>query len=185
MLINLRTVTLCLSLLIISCVDHRDPQPSPYTAIPDINFEKALIDLKIDDIQDGIVLTANAKKVTRLYIFSKGIQSLVGIEAFTGLTDLYCFDNKLNILDISKNTALQFLYCSNNKLTILDVSNNTALVFFDCSYNELTSLDVSKNNALGFLACLRNSIQTICVNSLNQVKLSWLKDASAIYKVCP
>ena len=41
---------------------------NPYVLIPDINFEKALIELKIDDVQDGKLLRSSAEKVTRLQL---------------------------------------------------------------------------------------------------------------------
>lgn len=173
-------------MLFTACQDHGNPQPSLYTTVPDINFERFLIEQRIDDVQDGRVLTANAQKVTNsLFASGRNISSLAGLEAFTNLTGLYCNGNNLASLDVSRNTKLDVLYCQNNRLTTIDISKNTTLIFFDCSGNKLTTLDVSKNTALGFLACLDNSIQTICVNSLNQVKLGWLKDATATYQVCP
>ncbi|MBR0279499.1 MAG: putative Ig domain-containing protein, partial [Synergistaceae bacterium] len=39
----------------------------------------------------------------------------------TALTNLYCSNNQLTALDLSKNTALTRLECQNNKITTLDV----------------------------------------------------------------
>lgn len=187
MLASLRLLTLssllCLG-LVTACVDHT-PQPSLYTAIPDINFERALIQEGIDDVQDGRLLTANAQKVDALQLLNKGISNLAGIEAFTKLSTLYCSQNNLTTLDVSRNTALQFLYCGSNLLTAIDISKNPRLIFFDCSNNKLTMLDVSKNTALGFVASTGNSIRTICVYSLSQPNSSWLKDQSTTYSICP
>ena len=184
----LRTCILSLTIasLAVACTDHSlGPQPGLYTAIPDVNFEKALIEQRIDDVQDGRVLTANAQQVTLLNLHRKNINSLTGLEAFTKLGTLYCSLNNLTSLDVSRNTALQLFYCGSNLLTTIDVSKNPRLVFFDCSSNKLTTLDVSKNTELGFLASSGNSIQTICVNSLSQAKTNWLKDAATTYSVCP
>lgn len=265
----------------------------PYVKIPDINFEKALIELKIDDVQDGKLLKSSAEKVTKLELIRQTpndtISSLIGLESFNRLQYLSCsghrvrnlnLDNNLNLdtlicdinqltsLDISQCTNLKHLSCESNQLTNLDVSKNINLKILDCSVNRLTSidvgkniflkelfcvknqlkslilpksinleiarcdinqltsldvsqctnlrglscesnqlksldvsqctnlenlicrsnqlsnLDVSKNINLNLLWCNSNKIQTICVNSLNQVKPDWQKDASATYKVC-
>ncbi|GAB3976324.1 hypothetical protein GCM10028806_35610 [Spirosoma terrae] len=123
----------------------------PYTPVPDVNFEKALIKLGIDDIQDGKVLTASAQKVVKLDLEFMSISSLQGIEAFSNLTELICIANGLTSLDVSKNKALTSLYCGSNPITSLDLSQNVSLLILQCSFNRLTSLDVSKNTALTHL----------------------------------
>ena len=124
------------------------PNSSKYIKIPDINFEKALIELKIDDVQDGQILTMNAEKEDSLDIYSKKIKSLEGIEAFTNLVSLDFSNNQLKSINISKNTKLMSLYGFYNQLTTLDLSQNIALeqVFFP--NNQLTTIDVSKNTEL-------------------------------------
>ena len=65
-------------------------------------------------------------------VSGKDIESLKGIEHFKELKKLYCFNNRLTELDVSKNTALVYLYCSTNRLTALDVSKNTKLKGLHC-----------------------------------------------------
>ena len=86
---------------------------SQTTAIPDANFEQALIDLGIDTNPtiDGQVPTADIEGVTILNVGSKNISNLTGIEGFIALTTLYCNDNLLTDLDVSQNTALTNLFC--------------------------------------------------------------------------
>ena len=110
---------------------------SQYTAIPDENFEKALIDLGYDDVIDGKVLTANISNVDTLILNKKNISDLTGLEAFTALNDLNCGYNNLTSLDVSKNTALDYLVSHSNQLTSLDVSKNTALTSLYCRGNKL------------------------------------------------
>ena len=74
---------------------------------------------------------------------NKSISSLYGIEYFTAITRLYCYENNLTTLDVSNSTALETLYCYDNNLTTLDVSNSTALETLYCYDNNLTTLDVS------------------------------------------
>lgn len=130
-----------------------------YTAIPDGNFEKALIDLGYDNVIDGQVLSSNFDTITRLSVSNKNISDLTGIEAFSGLTELFCAKNNLTHLNVSNNTALNYLYCDANQISNLDLSNNTALIELRCNENQIQSLDLNNNTALTFLMCHKN--QTI------------------------
>ena len=91
------------------------------------------------------------------------ITSLKGIEYFTALTKLYCYNNALTALDVSKNTALTDLNCANNALTALDVTQNTALTRLNCYNNALTALDVTQNTALTSLSCHSNELTELNV----------------------
>lgn len=55
----------------------------------------------------------------------------------TALTQLHCYGNQINKLDVSTNTALTTLYCFDNLLTSLDVrnGNNTAMTGFSATSN--------------------------------------------------
>jgi Leucine-rich repeat (LRR) protein len=138
-----------------------------YTAIPDQNFEKALIAQNIDTnpVLDGKVLTSAIASLTTLDVslnvadWSKYIYNLKGIEDFVALKTLNCSGNYLgNGLDLSKNTALTTLNCSKNiGLQTLDLSKNVSLTTLDCSYNfNMRTLDFSKNIALTSLNCSHN-----------------------------
>ena len=134
------------------------------TAIPDSNFEQALIDLGYDfGGHDGTVITANIDTVTYLPIYSLSISDLTGIEAFTALTVLNCGDNQLTSINMTQNTALTHLYCGNNQLTSIDVTQNIALTHLDFYINQLTSIDVSQNTALLVLDCGSNQLTSLDV----------------------
>jgi len=136
--------------------------PSDYITIPDTNFEQALIDLGIDIGNDGIdgkVLISRISNITSLNISNKNISNLTGIEFFRNLMYLYCDQNQLENLDLSKNTALNYLDCNSNQLTILDVAKNTTLDYLDCSSNQITILDT--NIALKTLNCSFNRLVTL------------------------
>ncbi|QMW00944.1 fibronectin type III domain-containing protein [Spirosoma foliorum] len=137
----------------------------PYVAIPDTNFEKALIDLKIDSVRDGLLRGTDAQKVINLPLANKNISRLQGIEAFISLKTLDCSANNLSSLDVSQNTALNKLYCNANKLTRLDVTKNVALNELDCSANSLTSLDVSQSTALTLLGCTKNNLTSLNIST--------------------
>jgi hypothetical protein len=135
------------------------------TAIPDANFEQTLIILGFDSgTPDGVVLTANIDTITNLEINNSSISDLTGIEDFTALNTLECYNGQLTTLDVSQNTALEYLECWRNQLTTLDVSQNTALIYLDCNTNLLTNLNVSQNIALELLHAYSNQLTTLNVH---------------------
>ena len=121
------------------------------TNFPDENFRTVVN--QYDGDRDGVLSSAELSDVTWINCADHGITSLKGIEYFSALTELDCFENQLSSLDVSRNTKLIRLACSDNQLTALDVSKNTALEQLYCYNNQLTALDVSKNAALKKLVC--------------------------------
>jgi Leucine-rich repeat (LRR) protein len=133
--------------------------------IPDANFKAYLVgNTSINTNGDAEIQVSEAISFNDSIICnSLSLSDLTGIEAFTALTYLYCYDNKLTSLDVTKNTALTKLYCNNNQLTSLDVTKNTALDELGCSKNKLASLDVTKNKALTGLDCGGNKLTSLDV----------------------
>lgn len=138
------------------------------TAIPDANFEQALIDLNIDSdgIINGSVATADISGVTSLSVNNKNISDLTGIEDFSSLTYLSCASNSLTSLNVTENVALSVLICRNNGLSELDLSANTSLQVLHCFNNRLTSLNISQNSALGDLKCYNNQLTELDVSQI-------------------
>ncbi len=62
------------------------------TAIPDVRFERALIDMGIDNNKhiDGLVDTAAIQSITEIDLSDKAISDLTGIAGFVNLKDLNC-----------------------------------------------------------------------------------------------
>ena len=132
------------------------------TNFPDANFRTTV--KNFDTNQDSSLSDTEIAAVKKINCSNKGITNLKGIEYFTALKSLRCYNNKLTTLDVSKNTALTYLDCDYNQLTALDVSKNTALTELNCSINELTALDVSKNTALTGLKCRNNQLTVLDVS---------------------
>ena len=129
---------------------------------PDANFRAALAgDLGINEGDEISQEKINATTV--IDVANKSISDLKGIENFTALEYLFCYNNQLTTLDVSKNTALTTLWCYSNQLTALDVSKNTALTYLDCYNNQLTTLDVS-NTALTTLYCSNNQLTALDIS---------------------
>ncbi|MBF4506445.1 T9SS type A sorting domain-containing protein [Flavobacterium sp. JLP] len=146
-----------------------------YTLIPDVEFEKTLISMRIDSgVPDGKVPTSNINALKSLDIASIGnnITNLTGIQDFAALTTLNCNFSQISTLDVSKNTLLTSLSLRFNKLTSIDLSKNTLLTNVDLYSNSLTTLDVSSNTALTSLVCGSNKLTVLDVSSnLNLIGL--------------
>ena len=82
---------------------------SQYTLIPDPFFENALIAYGFDSIQDGKVLTSNISGIQTADFSNRGISDLTGIEDFTSLISLDCYENLLTNLDVSNCSNLEWL----------------------------------------------------------------------------
>jgi hypothetical protein len=143
--------------------------------IPDSIFKAELVNNpSINTNGDTEIQVSEAVAFTGMVeVWINYITDLTGIEAFTEITGLMCWSNRLTSLDVSKNTKLTVLDCSDNQITSIDVSNNTKLVYLSCDNNQLSSLDVSKNTELTMLWCHQNKISSLDVS--NNTALSILQ----------
>ena len=88
---------------------------------PDENFRNYLI--RVENGGNSVFSKSKIEEITLISCYNNDIADLTGIEYFTALEKLYCQDNQLIKLDVSKNTALTYLGCQNNKLTELNAAN--------------------------------------------------------------
>ena len=153
---------------------HKETHPIPVlesgiaideTNFPDANFRQFVLD-NYDKKSNKLLSDEEIAAVTHMDIDEKEIADLTGIEYFTALKNLNCYNNKLKALDLSKNTALQSLACQNNQLKALDLSKNTELHLLGCGDNQLTELDLSKNTKLITLDCYLNQINGKAMDAL-------------------
>lgn len=183
-------LTFCTALLLISTTvfaaetNNNADSIEYYTfaeIFPDANFREYVTDTVLADSPDSKADDAalTAEQLNRIATYSwldvsgREIKSLDGIELFTGLIELDCWNNQLTTLDISNNPLLRSLHCGNNQLTTLDVSSNSLLRNLDCgnsdndgwSKNQITSLDVSNNPALESLHCGGNQLTALDVSN--------------------
>ena len=128
-------------------------------------FEEYCLE-NFDSDGDGLISTEEASVVTEIAVDNMGIESLKGLEAFTGLTTLSCKGNQLTNLDISANAALRTLNCSSNSLTSLNVENNPALVSIDAGDNPFESLEI----------CGKQSLASMKLNGCTSLKNLNLED---------
>ena len=113
---------------------------------PDKNFRDVVKTFDTDD--NNILSDTEIAAVKKIDCKGRAITNLKGIEYFTALEYLYCYDNELTELDLRRNTKLKELNCSTNRLTVLDLSQNPKLKMVICSDNALTALNLSSNSKL-------------------------------------
>ena len=141
-------------------------------AIDDTNFpdEKFLEIVKTyDKDSNGSLSLSERDSVQEIVCNDQGIESLKGIEHFSRLKQLKCYNNNLTTLDLRKNTILTKLQCQKNQLTSLDLRANTQLQELRCGNNNLGSLDISKND-LQFLYCSNNQLTSLNLNDHTSLK---------------
>lgn len=126
--------------------------------IVDTNFAKAIKAYDPMLIDDSFNLTEKAKTAIFINVSNFNIENLSGIEGFSALQYLYCFDNKLTNLPTLPNT-LQFLNCHNNRITNLPTLPNQ-LIGLTCDSNELTYLPTLPSSLL-YLYCFNNRITNL------------------------
>jgi hypothetical protein len=111
---------------------------------------------------DGVLTETEIKETTLLFVEGKDIESLEGIEYFKNLQYLYCDNNKLISLDVSKNLVLQGLICNNNKLTSLNVSENSELYWLYIYQNQIKG--AAMDSLVKHLPIVRNGQMQVIYN---------------------
>ncbi len=133
----------------------------------------------------GTVLTPEKiAGITTVNVSGMNISNLKGIEYFTALRTLRCYNTNISSLNVGYNGNLQSLYCYSCNLTYLNVTGCTQLETLYCSGNDLSSLLLSSNTILKNLTCndnrltgldLANNTQLISLycynNSLRQINI--------------
>ena len=132
---------------------------------PDDVFRQYVSD-NFDTVKDGVLSLDEISKVTTItFINNSNVKSLEGIEHFTALTRLDCYNTGIQTLDVSNNPSLTYLDCHNTGIQTLDVSNNKDLQFLYCNNTGIQMLDVSNNTDLQILGCYSTGIQMLDVSN--------------------
>jgi len=192
-------------ILVVSLIGYLNTAQT--TAIPDQNFEQALINLGYDTAPvNGYISTSIISSITHLSISNKNIYDLTGIEDFTMLTYLNCSFNSLDNLDVSNNiqltyincqyndivdlnlsnlSSLETLICSANWLETLDLSDNMALEHFESRYNvRLNDLDLSSNPNLSYVNCYGSELYTLNIQNGNNTNINFFDARYNVFLEC-
>ncbi len=172
-----------------------DGVPIDVFHFPDIVF-RAYVREHYDLDRDLLLSNQEAAAVTELKINLwddkiVGIVSLIGIEYFPELQMLFCDNNQIVHVDLSKNTKLYNVYFRGCNLVTLDISNNPNLKelrfsgnyireidvsnlpnlkWLDVGNNFLTEIDVSNNPLLESFWCERNLLTEIDISHCKNMK---------------
>lgn len=125
------------------------------TNFPDANFRTVV--KEYDTSKDGYLSSTEISRVINIHCEGCRIKSIKGVEFFTALEGLWCANNSISSMNISKNKNLHAVWCSGNPLTSLDFSGNPELEWVYCFDCKLTSLDFSNNPHLSYLECNTNT----------------------------
>lgn len=151
--------------------------------IPDANFKTKLVlsnafqnaiaknlqgnFFNVDANGNGEIEMSEALNVGYLNLDNASISTLIGIEAFTNLKELYCNNNQINTLDATQLTSLTRLQCFYNQMTSINVSGMINLKTLECGANQIPSLDVSTLSGLIGLSCGQNLLTNLDASGLN------------------
>ena len=107
---------------------------------------------------------ANGFKVlVKLFINNNNFFGIFDGKYFKNLEELYCQENQISEINVSKNINLKKLNCSYNILKKLDVSRNLGLTYLNFSSNQLEELDITKNVNLTSLSGFYNKLTELNV----------------------
>ena len=156
--------------------------------IPDANFKNALVNTlcvasgfqespewDVDVNNDGEIQVSEAEAVVHLAVTNQNIDSLEGLEVFTGLKSFRCELNNIAELDMSNCPLLENLSCSLNLISLLNITQNPNLYYINCGSNELTEIDISQNVNLDEIIFYNNLLQDINISqniNLTRIQLS-------------
>ena len=98
------------------------------------------------------------------------LESLEGIEYFTNLKELQCYDTQLKTIDCSELKKLETLEIQNTGITELDISKNTQLKNLDCYNTRIKELDISNNIEIEVLNVHDTDISELDVSMLPNLR---------------
>ena len=133
------------------------------STFPDPNF-RSYVSSAFDKDKNGTIDADELLVARNVWCNNMGIKSLQGIEYLTELRGLYCMDNQLTTMDLSKNQHITGVWCSGNLFTSLDFSSTPTLQWVYCYDCQLTSLNVAQNPEMSYIECNSNPLKKIDVS---------------------
>lgn len=118
-------------------------------------------------------LSANTK-LQALSCENNGLTELILPDS--PLRNIYCNNNQLKSLDLSKNESLEFVNCEYNQIEEIDLSKNVALIDFHATGNQLSQIDLTANTQLTSLSLYDNDFTALEVSA--NVNLQYLSCGS-------
>ena len=121
---------------------------------------------QIDINEDNEIQFSEAYLVKYLNVdgsssFNGGIQSLIGIEAFSNIETFRCSYNQISSLDLSVLPLLKNFYANNSEINSVGLNACNNLQIFNIGYNNLTTLDFSQCPKLSSINIRNNQISVL------------------------
>jgi len=126
--------------------------------------------IKIDENNDSEIQIEEALKISDLDLSSSYLVDMSGIEYFTNLKSLVCWNTQITSLNVSALKELTYLDCSSNLIESLDVSPLKNLETLVCVQNRLTSVNVSGLDKLHHLHIDDNLLSDLDLSGLVSLK---------------
>lgn len=124
------------------------------------------------EVKAATLTITTDKDITALYVCEDGLTELDVTGAATSLERLFCSDNSLTQLDLSKCTNLTDLDCQDNQLTTLNIVGS-GMKYVNIAGNQLTATGLRSNNVgnIVSLVCAGNKMTTISyLSSMTNLK---------------
>jgi Leucine-rich repeat (LRR) protein len=120
---------------------------------------------------DGLTweLTDQAVKLTAISWSNKRITGRLKLDGFNNLLAFFCYNNRIESLEIKNLTALAQLSCFGNSLTSLTLKNLPGLKELYCFSNRLDTLNVDGLTALEKLSCYKNQLTSLHCDALSRL----------------
>lgn len=145
--------------------------------VPDPNFEKLLINLGYDigSLNQKIV-PFMVKDVKILDVSKSNISDLQGISAFENLEILYCNNNNLKNLDLSKNLKIKEIYCYNNNIENLNITGLSNLKIIQAHKNQIQSINLETNKELTYVNLSKNKLSYLDIRNSTYLEKLYITD---------
>ncbi len=160
-------------------------------SIPDANFKNKLLlssplietakaidgqNIVVDANSDNEISASEALAVCYLDVHSASIANLTGIEAFTNLKSLSCYQNNLTDLPVADLVNLEALDCRANTLSNLSALENLALLYdLTIDDNPVMTINLQNLHNLWRLQCSRTLVSEINLCG-TAVSFLWCED---------
>lgn len=132
------------------------------STFPDPAFRKIIIDT-IDRNHDQFLSQEDIYYGRNIWCNKEGIKTLKGIEYLVELRGLYCMNNEIKSMDLSKNKLITGVWCSGNMFTSLDFTPNPNLEWLYCFDCKITSLNIKNNPKMSYLEVNTNPLKKLDV----------------------
>ena len=150
-------------------------------ALPDAGIQLGVCLLEEETGRRWYIPVSMSGQYTTFYSKLKSIQSRavslrnlspgIWYRYVTYLRILYCRDNNLKSLDISRNRNLEVLSFSGNPIAQMDVSCLPMLEIYECSHTGISEVDVSSNRNLQRLYCDGAPVRSLDLSGLGRLEI--------------